>query len=149
MKARKVGYSLHTFQNYCDRRQAVRLYAAAMNSPLPPPRPPPKVSVFSRIRRSFRRKRESYCINCGHVTKACYHNKDVYENVEFGNNGKDATAAKEEMMSKEELLKWLDLDYAADASVQHRQNNNKVIKGRVQIKIYFYRWVPATSILRN
>jgi hypothetical protein len=32
-------------------------------------------SVFSRIRRSFRRKRESYCINCGHVTKSCYHNK--------------------------------------------------------------------------
>ena len=38
----------------------------------------PKVSVFNRIRRSFRRKRESYCINCGHVTKNCYHSK-VYK----------------------------------------------------------------------
>jgi hypothetical protein len=32
-------------------------------------------SVFSRIRRSFRRKRETYCINCGHVSKSCYHSK--------------------------------------------------------------------------
>ena len=63
-----------------------------------------KVSVFSRIRRSFRRKKESYCINCGHVTKNCYHSKDIYENVEFNN--------------KDDLLKWLDLD------LSHGNNNN-------------------------
>ena len=67
-----------------------------------------KVSVFSRIRRSFRRKKESYCINCGHVTKNCYHSKDIYENVEFNN--------------KDDLLKWLDLDL----SHGHGVNNNPI-----------------------
>ena len=67
-----------------------------------------KVSVFSRIRRSFRRKKESYCINCGHVTKNCYHSKDIYENVEFNN--------------KDDLLKWLDLDL----SHGHGINNNPI-----------------------
>ena len=95
-----------------------------MNSPAAPPRPPPKVSVFSRIRRSFRRKRETYCINCGHVTKGCYHGKEAYENVEFGN--KDDLLAKEELMNKDDLLKWLDLDYSQVHAVNHRQNNNKV-----------------------
>ena len=73
-----------------------------------------KVSVFSRIRRSFRRKKESYCINCGHVTKSCYHSKDVYENVEFNN--------------KDDFLKWLDLDYS------HGGTNNNAL--RLKYKVF-------------
>ena len=77
-----------------------------------------KVSVFSRIRRSFRRKKESYCINCGHVTKNCYHSKDIYENVEFNN--------------KDDLLKWLDLD------LSHGINNNALrLKYQVTCTHYF------------
>ena len=74
-----------------------------------------KVSMFSRIRRSFRRKKESYCINCGHVTKSCYHSKDVYENVEFNN--------------KDDFLKWLDLDYS------HGGINNNALRLKYKVII--------------
>ena len=93
-----------------------------------------KVSVFSRIRRSFRRKKESYCINCGHVTKNCYHSKDIYENVEFNN--------------KDDLLKWLDLDL----SHGHGINNNPIrLKYQVtglsilSLNIILYYHYPTTS----
>lgn len=79
-----------------------------------------KVSMLSRIRRSFRRKKESYCINCGHVTKSCYHSKDAYENVEF---------------SKDDFLKWLDLDYS------HGGANNNALRLKRQvcsIRSYLY-----------
>lgn len=76
-----------------------------------------KVSMFSRIRRSFRRKKESYCINCGHVTKSCYHSKDVYENVEFS--------------TKDDFLKWLDLDYS------HGGTNNNA--ARLKYKVIHYK----------
>ena len=62
---------------------------------------------FKKLRNSFRRRKESYCISCGHVTRSCCHHEAAagaeaapYENVEFGGN-------KE---TKEDLLKWLDLD---------------------------------------
>ena len=83
-----------------------------------------KVSVFSRIRRSFRRKKESYCINCGHVTKNCYHSKDIYENVEFNN--------------KDDLLKWLDLD------LSHGINNNAL---RLKYQVTAHCLLPHQSHL--
>ena len=36
-------------------------------------------SMFHRIRRSFRRKKAVYCVNCGHIERNCYHGD--YENV--------------------------------------------------------------------
>ena len=53
--------------------------------------------MFQRIRRSFRRKKASHCINCGHVNAQCYHKE--YENI------------KDLEQSKADHLKWLDLDY--------------------------------------
>ena len=91
-------------------------------------------SVFGRIRRSFRRKKESYCISCGAVTKSCQHSgsqfergrggaagevggeKNNYENLEFVNN-------------KEDLLKWLDLD------LSHGINNNSAAALRLRYKV--------------
>ena len=86
-------------------------------------------SVFGRIRRSFRRKKESYCISCGAVTKSCQHSdnrnferaRDIersnqYENLEFVNN-------------KEDLLKWLDLD------LSHGINNNSAAALRLRYKV--------------
>ena len=66
--------------------------------------------MLGKIRRSFRRKKESYCINCGHVTNRCSHNRDVYENVEFGQDHKD------------DVLKWLDLDlsHGGISSTKHK-----------------------------
>ena len=89
-------------------------------------------SVFGRIRRSFRRKKESYCISCGAVTKSCQHSgsqfergrggevageKNNYENLEFVNN-------------KEDLLKWLDLD------LSHGINNNSAAALRLRYKVH-------------
>ena len=90
-------------------------------------------SVFGRIRRSFRRKKESYCISCGAVTKSCQHSgnqfergrgvgdvgsseKNNYENLDFVNN-------------KEDLLKWLDLD------LSHGINNNSAAALRLRYKV--------------
>ena len=61
-----------------------------------------RVSVLKKLRNSFRRKKESYCISCGHVTRNCCHHSDVYENVEFN--------------QKDDLLKWLDLDLSHSTS---------------------------------
>jgi hypothetical protein len=58
--------------------------------------------MLQRIRRSFRKKKASYCINCGHVSRECYHQE--YENVDFSET-QQASAAKADD------LKWLDLDY--------------------------------------
>ena len=66
--------------------------------------------MFQRLRRSFRRKKASYCINCGHVSKECYHQE--YENVFFGGSESGTQRADE--------LKWLDLDYVK----QHQQMSN-------------------------
>ena len=57
--------------------------------------------MFQRLRRSFRRKKASYCINCGHVSKECYHQE--YENTLFGGSENGTQRADE--------LKWLDLDF--------------------------------------
>ena len=84
-------------------------------------------SVFGRIRRSFRRKKESYCISCGAVTKNCQHSgegrgrggeerNNPYENVEFVNN-------------KEDLLKWLDLD------LSHGINNDSAAALKLRYKV--------------
>ena len=82
-----------------------------------------KVSVFGRIRRSFRRKKESYCISCGSVSRSCQHDRngasDNYENVEFVNN-------------KEDLLKWLDLD------LSHGINNNSAAAHKLRHKVTFF-----------
>ena len=74
-----------------------------------------KSSIVSRIRRSFRRKKESYCISCGHVTKSCPHSRETedYENVEYCN--------------KDDILKWLDLD------VSHQGITNKTLKLKSQV----------------
>ena len=69
------------------------------------------LNMFQRLRRSFRRKKASYCINCGHVSKECYHQE--YENVFFGGSENGTQRADE--------LKWLDLDYAK--MYQQKSNN--------------------------
>ena len=66
--------------------------------------------MFQRLRRSFRRKKASYCINCGHVSKDCYHQE--YENVFFGGSENGTQRADE--------LKWLDLDYAKQQQQQQQ-----------------------------
>ena len=40
--------------------------------------------MLTKLRRSFRRKKASYCVNCGPVERACYHQE--YENIDFHNN---------------------------------------------------------------
>ena len=67
--------------------------------------------MFQRLRRSFRRKKASYCINCGHVSKECYHQE--YENVYFGGSENGTQRADE--------LKWLDLDYLHHHQQQHQK----------------------------
>ena len=70
---------------------------------------PLAIKMFQRLRRSFRRKKASYCINCGHVAKECYHQE--YENVFFGGSDNGTQKADE--------LKWLDLDYLHHHQQQH------------------------------
>ena len=93
-----------------------------------------KVSVFSRIRRSFRRKKESYCINCGHVTKNCYHSKDIYENVEFNN--------------KDDLLKWLDLDLSHGHGINNNPIRLKYQVTRLSNK-HTLHYIDSTTIIVN
>jgi hypothetical protein len=74
--------------------------------------------MFQRLRRSFRRKKASYCINCGHVSKECYHQE--YENVSFGGSDNGTQRADE--------LKWLDLDFVKQQQQQqHRICNDEHI----------------------
>ena len=82
--------------------------------------------MFQRIRRSFRKKKASVCINCGHANRECYHKE--YENI------------KDLAQNKADQLKWLDLDFQnansvpvlpnnlnnTSISVQHRQRLNGV-----------------------
>lgn len=55
--------------------------------------------MLQRIRRSFRRKKASVCINCGHADRQCYHKE--YENINIL------------AQAKADHLKWLDLDLEA------------------------------------
>ena len=75
--------------------------------------------MFQRLRRSFRRKKASYCINCGHVSKDCYHQE--YENVFFGGPENGTQRADE--------LKWLDLDYAKQQQQQQLKRCDGYNKG--------------------
>ena len=52
--------------------------------------------MLTKLRRSFRRKKASYCVNCGHVERACYHQE--YENVEF-QNGSSGSASPNPLSS--------------------------------------------------
>ena len=93
--------------------------------------------MFQRIRRSFRKKKASYCINCGHVSRECYHQE--YENVDFKethqpNDFKEThqpnnfdcgeTQQANNDVSKTDDLKWLDLDYRFN--VLHHNAVNRV-----------------------
>ena len=69
--------------------------------------------MFQRIRRSFRKKKASVCINCGHVNAQCYHKE--YENI------------KDLEQSKADHLKWLDLDFQDNTSVAVAPNNLKLL----------------------
>lgn len=62
--------------------------------------------MFQRIRRSFRKKKASHCFNCGHTSKACYHQE--YENINLN------------QQSKSDHLKWLDLDANNDLKLQQQ-----------------------------
>jgi hypothetical protein len=98
-----------------------------------------KKKMFQRIRRSFRRKKASYCINCGHVSRECYHQE--YENVDFKETQQPNTFDSKETQqanmfdsketqqannegSKTDDLKWLDLDYRFN--VLHHNAVNRV-----------------------
>ena len=65
--------------------------------------------MFQRIRRSFRKKKASVCINCGHANRECYHKE--YENI------------KDLAQNKADQLKWLDLDFQNANSVPVVPNN--------------------------
>lgn len=65
--------------------------------------------MIQRIRRSFRKKKASVCINCGHTSRDCYHKE--YENI------------KDLAQSKADHLKWLDLD--------HQQLNNGAVPNNI------------------
>ena len=71
--------------------------------------------MLQRLRRSFRRKKASYCINCGHVSKECYHQE--YENLVFVSGSGT---------QKADDLKWLDLDYMQQ---QHQRNQIQIEEG--------------------
>ena len=84
-------------------------------------------TMLTKLRRSFRRKRASYCVNCGHVEKACYHQE--YENVEFhaaatpssvggSLNNQNNNQGGGTMVAHD--LKWLDLQ-------AHRQRTKKIL----------------------
>ena len=65
--------------------------------------------MFQRIRRSFRKKKASVCINCGHSNRECYHKE--YENI------------KDFEQNKADQLKWLDLDFQNANNVPVLPNN--------------------------
>ena len=65
--------------------------------------------MFQRIRRSFRKKKASVCINCGHSNRECYHKE--YENI------------KDFEQTKADQLKWLDLDFQNANNVPVLPNN--------------------------
>ncbi len=67
--------------------------------------------MIQRIRRSFRKKKASVCINCGHANRDCYHKE--YENIE---NFEKAKA---------DQLKWLDLDNLHLLQKQQQQQLQK------------------------
>ncbi len=77
--------------------------------------------MLQRIRRSFRRKKASYCINCGHVSKDCYHQE--YENVDFKQEPLN-NANVENHLPKADDLKWLNID--VPLNVLHHNAVNRV-----------------------
>ena len=76
--------------------------------------------MFQRLRRSFRRKKASYCINCGHVSKECYHQE--YENLSYPSGGQGGTQTADD-------LKWLDLDYMQLKYQQHHLGHQILSSG--------------------
>ena len=80
--------------------------------------------MLQRIRRSFRRKKASYCINCGHVSKDCYHQE--YENVDFRQEPNDNDFIEiDGRVPKTDDLKWLDLDLDSRLNVLHHNSINR------------------------
>ena len=86
----------------------VRICSCRLASPLnfQLPNGVPGDKMFQRIRRSFRKKKASHCFNCGHTSKACYHQE--YENINLN------------QQSKSDHLKWLDLDANNDLKLQQQ-----------------------------
>ena len=86
----------------------VRICSCRLASPLnfQLPNGVPGDKMFQRIRRSFRKKKASHCFNCGHTSKACYHQE--YENINLN------------QQSKSDHLKWLDLDSNNDLKFQQQ-----------------------------
>lgn len=86
----------------------VRICSCRLASPLnfQLPNGVPRDKMFQRIRRSFRKKKASHCFNCGHTSKACYHQE--YENINLN------------QQSKSDHLKWLDLDANNDLKLQQQ-----------------------------
>ena len=76
--------------------------------------------MFQRIRRSFRKKKASVCINCGHANRECYHKE--YENI------------KDLAQTKADQLKWLDLDFQNANNVPVLPNNLSPNLNRVSIR---------------
>ena len=84
-----------------------------------------KYKMLTKLRRSFRRKKASYCVNCGHVERACYHQE--YENVDFHNN----TTLNNQVVSSQNSagtmvaseMRWLDIQ----APGAHCQTSKKIM----------------------
>ena len=73
--------------------------------------------MLTKLRRSFRRKKASYCVNCGHVARPCYHQE--YENMMFHNgpplNNQSCNGGT--MVAND--LKWLDLNRQSEPKVMN------------------------------
>ncbi len=93
--------------------------------------------MLQRIRRSFRKKKASYCINCGHVSRECYHKE--YENVDFRETQQASDAPKTDD------LKWLDLDYRYN--VVHHNAVNRVQRQLLQDELHQQR--PKSLVYTN
>jgi hypothetical protein len=87
--------------------------------------------MFQRIRRSFRKKKASYCINCGHTTRDCYHKE--YENI----NDLSVNSSEAEQATKSDHLKWLDLDLMNQnqSSAVTRAPNNLVLSRQRNLQV--------------
>ena len=96
--------------------------------------------MLQRIRRSFRKKKASYCINCGHVSRECYHKE--YENVEFGDSQQPPNNL---LPPKADDLKWLDLDYRQN--VLHHNAVNRVQRQLHQDEVHLQR--PKSLVYTN
>ena len=92
--------------------------------------------MFQRIRRSFRKKKASHCINCGHTSKTCYHQE--YENIDIN------------AQTKSDHLKWLDLDYKNDLKLQQQFTKLSLgVKQRPHSVYNEYTNMPFGNVLVN